>query len=123
MLQHSLFPSLLFLNQRSIGSGLDGFRPTPETLSIPQRLELLNRPIPPSGRRGVRPAEISYPAIYFAYGGRDNEVQPMEKTLKALEGYKGTVAYECRAEQGHQFDQDPEEECLDFRTWLGEHLL
>jgi hypothetical protein len=87
------------------------------------RLELLNRPVQSGGRRGVRPPEPSYPAIYFAYGGKDNKVQPMEKTLAVLEGYKGSVIYEHRADKGHQYDEDPSEECSAFRAWLDEYLL
>lgn len=68
-------------------------------------------------------AEVSYPSIYFVYGGKDNKVQPMERTIVAFEGYKGQIQYEYRPELGHQFDEDPAEECEDFRKWLGDHLL
>jgi hypothetical protein len=119
MLQHALFPSLLFMNQRSIGSGLDGFRPSPSALSMTTRLDLLAKGV--SRRRGEK--EFLPIPVYFAYGGKDDKVQPMEKTLAVLKEYKGQVTYEYRPEGDHQFDEDPRETCEAFRKWLGETLL
>lgn len=112
MLQHALFPSLLFRNQRSIGSGLDSFRPTPEALSLPYRLDLLSTK-----------ARAAIPPIYFAYGGKDDKVQPMEKTIAAFKASEAAVTYEYRPDGDHQFDEDPSETCDEFRKWLGRTLL
>ncbi|WWD17984.1 hypothetical protein CI109_102430 [Kwoniella shandongensis] len=113
MLQHALFPSLLFLTQRSVGSGLDGFRPSPLALSIPHRLELVAK----SGK--VK----HHVPIYFVYGTIDDKVQPMEKTLQAFEKVEGELEV-CKLEgKDHAFDEDPTVECEEFREWLGKHLL
>ncbi|WVQ85336.1 hypothetical protein IAT38_007501 [Cryptococcus sp. DSM 104549] len=113
MLQHALFPSLLFLTQRSVGSGLDAFRPSPLSLSIPHRLELTAK----SGR--VQP----HVPIYYVYGTIDDKVQPMEKTLEALGKVEGELVVE-RVEGGdHAYDEDPRVECEAFREWLGKKLL
>ncbi|KAK4689115.1 hypothetical protein P7C73_g1000, partial [Tremellales sp. Uapishka_1] len=111
MLQHSLFPSLLFLAQRSVGRGSDAFRPTPESLSIPQRLAL----------RGVE--ELPRPPVYFVYGTADTAVNPFDKTLEALKRTKGELKVEVREGEGHAFDEDEREECAEFREWLGRFLV
>ncbi|KAK8865831.1 hypothetical protein IAR55_000979 [Kwoniella newhampshirensis] len=113
MLQHALFPSLLFRNQRSVGSGLDGFRPTPEALSIPYRLDLVSK------SRSVK----KHVPIYFVYGTIDDKVQPMEKTLKALENVEGDLQVARMEGKDHAYDEDPKEECEEFREWLGKNLF
>jgi len=107
MLQHSLFPSLLFMKQKAIGEGLDGFQPEPRTLSIPHRLRLLK----------------TRPPIYFALGTADTAVQPMEKTLEALKETRGDLEVESREGAEHMWDEDPGEECEVFREWLGKYLI
>ncbi|WVF70738.1 hypothetical protein IAT40_005532 [Kwoniella sp. CBS 6097] len=119
MLQHALFPSLLFQTQKSIGYGLDAFRPSPESLSIPQRLNLLANSTSISG---------VVPPIYFVYGTIDDKVQPMDKTLEAfnkLDGKLGSGTFVAERLEGadHAFDEDPEEECEAFREWLGKTLV
>lgn len=88
-------------------------KPTPQELSINPRLRQI------SGT----PGEGSYPPIYFAYGGKDDKVQPMEESLEVLREYKGDVTYEFREEADHGFDEKPEEQCEAFRRWLAETLL
>jgi dienelactone hydrolase len=112
MLQHALFPSLLFKAQRSIGRGNDAFRPTPESLSIPQRLQLLST----SGPGGHVP-------IYLIYGDSDTAVQRFDKTVEALKGVQGELEVEVRKGADHAFDEDEKEECLAFRNWLGRTLF
>ncbi|WWC58405.1 uncharacterized protein I303_100945 [Kwoniella dejecticola CBS 10117] len=116
MLQHGLFPSLLFRNQKSIGYGLDSFRPTPESLSIPHRLDLARS----KGQMVQLPT-------YFVYGTIDDKVQPMDKTLKAFENLKGQSEGVFTIEKieggDHAYDEDPEVECEDFRAWLAKTLL
>ena len=108
MLQHALFPSLLFLKQKSVGAGLDSFRPEPRTLSITHRLSLLNKPRPP---------------IYLIYGTADSSVQPFEKTVAAMRRTEGVLEVEMRDGIDHGFDEDAAEECIAFRHWLGKHLI
>ncbi|WVO13174.1 hypothetical protein L204_100786 [Cryptococcus depauperatus] len=113
MLQHALFPSLLFLTQRSVGSGMNAFRPTPLSLSIPNRLELVTK---------FSKAKPHVP-IYFVYGTLDDKVQPMEKTIRALHQVPGELEIE-RVEGGdHAYDEDPNVQCEAFRKWLGTRLL
>lgn len=111
MLQHALFPSLLFLRQKSVGQGLDGFRPDSHTLSMTTRME-------DSAKAGVK-----QPPMYFVYGTIDDKVQPMERTLELLKSYGGET--EVRRVEGgdHAFDEDPGEECEGFREWLGKALI
>ena len=108
MLQHALFPSLLFMKQKSVGQGRDAFRPEPRTLSIPDRLGLLKKRRPP---------------VYLALGTADTAIQPLEKTLDALRRTEGTLTVEVREGAEHQWDEDPGEECEAFREWLGKHLI
>ena len=111
MLQHSLFPSLLFKAQRSIGRGNDSFRPTPESLSIPQRLALS------SGLKQL--------PMYLIYGDSDTAVQRFDKTVDALKTVyeDGELEMEIREGADHAFDEDESEECLAFRDWVGRTLL
>ncbi|OCF32862.1 hypothetical protein I316_05499 [Kwoniella heveanensis BCC8398] len=123
MLQHALFPSLLFQTQKSIGYGLDAFRPSPESLSIPQRLDLLTNSSSASGAD-----QTHLLPTYFVYGTIDDKVQPMEKTLEAFDKLdqklgSGRFVAEKREGADHAFDEDPEEECEAFREWLGRTLL
>jgi dienelactone hydrolase len=113
MLQHALFPSLLFKAQRSIGRGNDSFRPTPESLSIPQRLT------PSSGQ-----SQKQVP-MYLIYGDSDTAVQRFDKTVDVLKKvYKdGGLEVEVREGADHAFDEDESEECLAFRDWVGMTLL
>ncbi|ADV21197.1 hypothetical protein CNC04030 [Cryptococcus gattii WM276] len=113
MLQHSLFPSLLFLTQRSVGHGLDAFRPSPLSLSIPHRLEIASK---------SSNAKFHVP-IYFVYGTIDDKVQPMEKTLEALGKANGDLVIERVEGADHAFDEDPKVECQAFQEWLGKTLL
>lgn len=121
MLQHGLFPSLLFMNQRSIGRGLDGFRPTPESLSVSHRMETAHKYNSSAGR----------PPVYLIYGDRDDKVQKFDRTVEILrratagregEG-DGEVVVEVREGADHGFDEKPEEDCEAFRQWLGRVLL
>jgi hypothetical protein len=115
MLQHSLFPSLLFQSQRSIGSGLDGFRPQPLNLSIPYRARLMN------AARSRQGAGRNVP-VYMCYGDMDDAVNPFEETVGVLrEG--GEVVVELRKVSGHGFDEEVGDECLGLREWLVETLL
>ncbi|WVW82095.1 hypothetical protein I302_104100 [Kwoniella bestiolae CBS 10118] len=112
MLQHALFPSLLFQSQKSIGYGLDAFRPSPLSLSIPHRNDLARS-------KGLG----QHVPTYFVYGTVDDKVQPMDITLKSFEGLKGGFEVE-RVEGGdHAFDEDAEVECEEFKQWLGRTLL
>jgi predicted esterase len=113
MLQHSLFPSLLFKAQRSIGHGLDAFRPTPESLSITHRLELLAKSSP----------SVSHVPIYLIYGDSDTAVQRFDKTVDCLKGASGELEIEVRPGLDHAFDEDESEECIAFREWLGRTLI
>lgn len=113
MLQHSLFPSLLFLTQRSVGHGLDAFRPSPLSLSIPHRLEIASK---------SSDAKFHVP-IYFVYGTIDDKVQPMEKTLEALGRTNGDLVIERVEGADHAFDEDPKVECQALQEWLGKTLL
>lgn len=113
MLQHSLFPSLLFKAQRSVGHGHDAFRPTPESLSITHRLDLLTH---------SAPAEEHVP-IYLIYGDSDTAVQRFDKTVECLKRAQGQLEIEVREGLDHAFDEDESEECLAFRDWLGKTLL
>lgn len=119
MLQHGLFPNLLFLKQKGVGYGLDAFRPEPAQLSITSRLDLANK-------AGVRQVPI-----YFVWCTIDRAVQPMDKTLQCLEtlktiegmGEEGRIVVEAVEGGDHAYDEDPGEECEAFREWLGRHLL
>lgn len=111
MLQHALFPSLLFMKQRSLGSGSDSFRPTPEALTITTRLDLL-------AKHGA-----SMPPTYLVYGTKDDKVQPFDKTEASLRKVKAEVVIERREGDDHGFDETPDEECPAFREWLGKVLL
>ncbi|AAW42699.2 hypothetical protein CNC04030 [Cryptococcus deneoformans JEC21] len=113
MLQHSLFPSLLFLTQRSVGQGLDAFRPSPLSLSIPHRLEIASK---------SSKAKYHVP-IFFVYGTIDDKVQPMEKTIEALGRASGDLVIERVEGADHAFDEDPKVECQAFQEWLGKTLL
>lgn len=116
MLQHSLFPSLLFKAQRGIGHGLDAFRPTPEALSITHRLQLLAD----AGQSAPVP-------VYLIYGDSDTAVQRFDTTvdrLKAVCSAEGQqLEIEVRPGVDHAFDEDEAEECVAFRDWLGRTLL
>lgn len=113
MLQHALFPSLLFKAQRAIGHGLDAFRPTPESLSITHRLTLL---------ANARPS-VSHVPTYLIYGDSDTAVQRFDKTVDCLKATSGELEIEVRAGLDHAFDEDESEECVAFREWLGRTLL
>ncbi|WVR05734.1 hypothetical protein IAU60_002759 [Kwoniella sp. DSM 27419] len=117
MLQHGLFPGLLFQTQKSIGYGLDAFRPSPVSLSIPHRLDLL-------AKAKTRAAQEHVP-VYFVYGTIDDKVQPMEKTLAAFEHGDAAENFVAERVEGgdHAYDEDPEVECEAFREWLGKTLL
>lgn len=111
MLQHALFPSLLFMRQKSIGQGLDGFRPDPHSLSITTRMELAAK------------AGVPQVPMMFVYGTIDDKVQSMEKTLRVLEQYNGVVEIWKVVGGDHAFDESSGEECEEFRDWLGRTLL
>jgi len=111
MLQCALFPSLLFMRQKAIGHGLDGFRPDAHTLSITTRME-------DAAKSGVK-----QPPIYFVYGTIDDKVQPMDWTLELLDGYGGETGIWRVEGADHAFDEDPGEECEEFREWLGNALF
>jgi acetyl esterase/lipase len=111
MLQHGLFPGLLFLKQRSVGSGLDGFRPSPEALSITTRLQLLTK------------LGAQRPPVYLVYGTADRAVQPFEKTVECLRESTGELEVEVREGADHAFDEETSEECEAFREWVGVKLF
>lgn len=113
MLQHGLFPGLLFMRQKSVGQGLDAFRPEPEALSIPYRLDLLKNGRGPKG----------HVPVYMAYGTADTAIQPLDKTIEALRSCSGELELEVREGADHGFDEDAGDECEKFRDWLGKHLL
>jgi predicted esterase len=117
MLQHSLFPSLLFKAQRSIGRGNDSFRPTPESLSILQRLNLLSQ-------SQANQREVQKP-MYLIYGDVDSAVQKFDATVEALKEVYGKEGLEIEVREGaeHGFDEDESEECLAFRDWIGRTLF
>lgn len=108
MLQHSLFPSLLFMKQKSVGQGDRSFRPEPRTLSVTHRLGLMRQPRPP---------------VYLIYGTADTAVQPFVKTVEALRKTEGELTIEVREGLNHAFDEDAGEECEAFREWLGKYLI
>jgi hypothetical protein len=111
MLQHALFPSLLFMRQKAVGQGLDAFRPDPKTLSITTRLEAATQ-------EGVQQVPM-----YFVYGTIDDKVQPMGRTLEVMQQYKGKLDI-WKVEGGdHGFDEDAGEECEGLREWLSQTLL
>lgn len=129
MLQHALFPSLLFLSQRSIGRGLDGFRPTPESLSITHRLERLANLTGVNGRKVEGDGRV-VPPVYMIYGTVDDKINPLDRdveVLRRLEGQgrvKGTgVRVDVEHGKDHGFDESEEEECVGFREWLVENLF
>ena len=115
MLQHALFPSLLFMRQRSVGSGVNAFRPEPLQLSIPYRLELLAK----SQKAGRAPA---HPPVYLAFGTIDDKVQKFEKTIEAFNKVEGDFELEVREGADHAYDEEVNEECEAFREWLVKHL-
>ncbi|EIW70192.1 hypothetical protein TREMEDRAFT_29917, partial [Tremella mesenterica DSM 1558] len=113
MLQHALFPSLLFQKQRSIGSSLDAFRPTPESLSILHRLELCEK-----ARK-----KVGQPPVYLCYGTVDDKVQPQEKTVEVFKRIISDFTLDVKEGGDHAFDEDANVECLEFRSWLEKKLL
>lgn len=113
MLQHSLFPSLLFKAQRSIGQGADSFRPTPEALSITHRLDIM----------AETSAASPHVPIYLIYGDSDTAVQKFDKTVECLRRVPGDLEIEVRPGLDHAFDEGESEECIAFRDWLGRTLL
>ena len=83
----------------------------PESLSISHRLDVMRQ------SRGARPP------VYFAYGTADTAVQPFDRTLAALRALDGEVVEERREGVDHGYDENANEECLEFRDWLGRTLL
>lgn len=116
MLQHALFPSLLFQTQKSVGGrGLDAFRPTPETLSITHRLQLCVSAANVDDRKHV--------PIYLVYGTADNKIQPLDKTVEILRRSEGELEVEVLQGMDHGYDEDEREDCESFREWLGKYLI
>ena len=111
MLQHALFPSLLFMRQRAVGQGYDAFRPTPETMSITHRLQEATK------------AGVKQVPMYFLWAELDDKVQPMGKTLDILKEYPGELEVEEVKGADHMFDEASGEECEAFRAWLGRTLV
>ena len=112
MLQHALFPSLLFLKQRNVSSGGETFRPDPESLSLSHRLSLIDS----------SKYKTALPPVYFVYGTADRAVQPQDRAIEALRKVT-EVDVEKLEGVDHGYDEDPEVECEAFRQWLGTHLL
>lgn len=106
MLQHGLFPNLLFYNQRSRGVGLDSYRPSPETMSITTRLKYLAEKDTPR------------PPIYMVYGTIDDKIQPLEETVDLLKCTSGGEVVEVIEGADHAFDENPAEQCQGFYRWL-----
>jgi pimeloyl-ACP methyl ester carboxylesterase len=106
MLQHGLFPNLLFRNQRSVGHGLDGFRPNANTMSVTTRARMLSD-------RGVE-----RPPIFLAYGTIDDKVQPLEESVEILKATKGSFELEVIEGADHAYDENPAEQCEKFAAWL-----
>ena len=111
MIQHALFPSLLFMRQRGVGDGLDAFRPEPKTLSITHRLDLATE----SGMKQL--------PTYLVWCTEDQAVQPMAKTIEALQRAATDLVVEKVEGGDHGFDEASGEECEGFREWLGGVLL
>lgn len=106
MLQHALFPRLLFMNQRSRGHGLDSFRPTPESLSVTHRLKDLTK------------NDIPRPPVYMVYGTKDDKIQPLEESVELLNATKGDTVVDVIPGADHGYDEAPEEQCDNFVAWL-----
>lgn len=106
MLQHGLFPRLLFMNQRSRGQGLDSFRPTAASLSVTQRLKVLAQD------------EIARPPVYIAYGTKDDKIQPLEESVELLKHVKGEIRVDVIPGADHGYDEAAGEQCEGLREWL-----
>lgn len=106
MLQHGLFPNLLFLNQRSRGHGLDGYRPSPHTLSVTTRCKQLAE------------AGVERPPMFIAYGTIDDKVQPLEESVELIRATKGETEVEVIEGADHAYDENPAEQCEKFVAWL-----
>lgn len=106
MLQHGLFPNLLFLNQRSRGHGLDGYRPSPHTMSVTTRCRML-------AEKGVQ-----RPPIFLAYGTIDDKVQPLEESVEIIRATNGPIEVEVVPGADHAYDENPAEQCDKFAAWL-----
>ncbi|BEI81852.1 hypothetical protein CcaverHIS002_0210120 [Cutaneotrichosporon cavernicola] len=106
MLQHGLFPNLLFRNQRSCGHGLEGYRPNPHSMSVTTRARMLSE-------RGVE-----RPPIFLAYGSIDDKVQPLDESIEVLKATKGSFELEVIPGADHAYDEDPAEQCEKFAAWL-----
>lgn len=106
MLQEALFPNLLFYNQRSVGSGMDSFRPDAHTLSATTRLEI------------VAKREAAMPPVFMSYGSIDDKIQPLEPTVEVLQSTKGETEVEVVEGGDHAYDENPAEQCEAFYTWL-----
>lgn len=105
MLQHALFPRLLFMNQRSRGHGLDGYRPSPETLSVTKRLRDLGAA---GGKR---------PPVYVVYGTKDDKIQPLDESVQILQQTGDTEVLVIPGAD-HAYDEDPNEQAEGFVQWL-----
>ena len=93
---------------------VNGIRPEAEHLSIPQRCALLTR---------LRERDrVAQPPVYLVYGTADDKVQPMDKSIQALEDVVRLEVEKLEGED-HQFDEDPGVECEKFREWLGRTLI
>ncbi|ORX33803.1 Alpha/Beta hydrolase protein [Kockovaella imperatae] len=114
MLQHSLFPSLLFLRQRSATVEGESLRPDPETLSLTRRLALVQT----SGA-----STAHFPPIYFTHPTADTAVQPQEKSIQMLKELVSSVTVETLDGLFHAYDEDAEVECPEFVAWLERYLV
>ncbi|GMK59169.1 hypothetical protein CspeluHIS016_0701840 [Cutaneotrichosporon spelunceum] len=106
MLQHALFPSLLFRNQRSCGHGLEGYRPSATSMSVTTRARIL-------AQRGV-----ARPPIFLAYGTVDDKIQPLEESIALLRATQGSFELDVVPGADHAYDEDPAEQCERFAAWL-----
>jgi hypothetical protein len=110
MLQHALFPNLLFYNQRSRGGGLDGYRPSPESMGVTTRLKFIKK------------YNATRPPIYMAYGTVDDKIQPLEETAQLIKDTQGGAVIEVIPGADHAYDENAAEQCAGFQAWL-ESLL
>jgi hypothetical protein len=99
------------MKQKSVGHGLDSFRPDAHSLSITTRLEK-------AIGKGVK-----QPPMFFAWATLDDKVQLMDKTLALLEKYHGETQIWRVEGADHGFDEASGEQCEEFRDWLGKTLI
>lgn len=92
------------------------------------RLEMLSKLTGAQGKQ-VEGAGAVIPPTFFIHGDLDDKVNPLERDaelLETLQGQgrvRGEVEVVVRKGADHGFDESPEEECAEFRKWLGRTLF